>query len=431
MRLLEDSRDRCLAAVYVIGMFAGHIHAARAAEEEATLEFSGQIRERFESIKNPVFGLAQVPSDDYLLHRLTLAARAKAGPHFALNSEIVSAHVSNSASAMSGTQDNPLDLLQLYADGEFKAHGTVRLRLGRQALALGTARLVSTRDNTNVRRAFDGLRITWTRARMHLDAFYLRPVVPQTEVFDDKVSGAQTFWGLYLTRDAAALDSSVIDLYYLGLRNERASFALESAPELRHTVGAHVFGASGPRDWNLEAAWQWGSFGASRIRAWTLSSDVGYTLSAWPLTPRLGLKADIITGDRNPHDATLETFNPLFPKLNYFSDANVAVPANLIDLQPTISLKVTESLRVGGSWNALWRYSRNDAFYIAPLQPIVTPTKASGRHLGQQWSSTLEWRLLSNTSFTAGFVSFRPRSSLQASGAVSGRFVYGSIQTNF
>jgi hypothetical protein len=430
MRLLEDSRQRWLTAVYVIGMFAGHMHSARASNEEVTLEFSGQIRERFESISHPSFGLASEASDAYLLHRGTLAALVNAGKRFALTSEIVSAHVSGAVTTLSGAQDNPLDLLQFYAEGKF-VDGSVRMRIGRQALALGTARLVSMRDNTNTRRSFDGLRASWTRERMHLDAFYLRPVLPQTEVFDDKASRVQTFWGLYLTRDAAQSESSGIDLYYLGLRNERAYFALESASELRHTVGARLFGASESNDWNFEAAWQWGSFGASRVRAWTLSSDVGYTLAAWPLMPRLGLKADIITGDRNPHDATLETFNPLFPKLNYFSDANIAVPANLCDIQPIVSLKVTESLRVSGSWNALWRYSREDSFYIPPLQPVVTPTKAPGRYLGQQWSMTAEWRLLFNSSLTAGFVSFTPGPSLRESGAVSGKFFFASIQTNF
>jgi hypothetical protein len=307
----------------------------------------------------------------------------------------------------------------------------MRLRVGRQVLALGTARLVSTRDNTNVRRSFDGLRTSWARGRVHLDAFYLRPVLPRTEVFDDRSTSDQKFWGLYLTRDALQSGASGVDLYYLGLRNKRASFALESASELRHTVGAHAFGVSESRDWNLEAAWQWGMFGASHIRAWTVSSDVGYTLTALPLMPRLGLKADIVSGDRNPRDTTLGTFNPLFPKLTYFSDANVAVPANLYDIQPNISLKVTESLRVSGSWNALWRYSRADAFYIPPLRPVVMPASDSARFLGQQWSSTLEWRVRPGATLAAGFVRFKPGATLRNQAALSGQFFYASVQVDF
>lgn len=375
--------------------------------------------------------MAPEADDDYLLHRLMLAANATAGPHFALNGEIVIARVSGAATPVAGTQDNSVDVLQFYADGKFEAGSTVRLRAGRQSLALGSARLLSMRDNTNVRRSFDGLRATWRQARVHLDAFYLRPVLPGTGAFDDSATAGQAFWGLYWTRDARRSGTSGTDLYYLGLRNERASFSMQTAPELRHTVGTRIFGASRARDWNLEAAWQWGSFGASHIRAWTLSSDVGYTLTAWPLTPRLGFKADIISGDRNPHDTTLETFNSLFPKLNYFSDANVTVPANLCDIQPTVSLKVNDSLRVNGSWNVLWRYSRDDAFYLPPLKPVTTFGTASGRYVGQQWSSTMEWRLPSRVTFTAGFVSFRPGSSLRQAGGASGQFFYASAQVDF
>jgi hypothetical protein len=424
-------RSWWLVALYVIGSYAGHIQAARSSPKEISLDVGGQVRERFESISHPGFGLAHEAGDDYLLHRVTLSVNATAGPHVALSSEIVIAGVSGATTPMAGTQDNPLDVLQFYVDGEFEAGSAMRLRAGRQSLALGTARLVSKRDNTNVRRSFDGLRATWTHERVHLDAFYLRPVLPRTGMFDDTGATGQSFWGLYLTRDAMQSGTSGIDLYYLGLRNERATYLLQTAPELRHTVGTRIFGATRVQDWNLEAAWQWGSFGASRIRAWTLSSDFGYTLFAWPLTPRLGLKADIISGDRNPHDTSLGTFNPLFPKLNYFSDANVAVPANLCDIQPTVGLKVTESLRVNGSWNALWRYSRDDAFYLPPLKPVRTLSRTSGRYLGQQWSSAVEWQLLSSVAFTAGFVNFKPGSSLRQAGGSGGQFFYASAQVNF
>jgi hypothetical protein len=424
-------RNCWLVALYVIGSYSGHIWAEPASAEKMRLDVGGQVRERFESISHPGFGLAHDVSDDYLLHRLTIAASAIAGPHFDLNGEMVIAGVSGAAAPMAGTQDDPLDVLQLYADVKFEAGGAVRLRAGRQSLALGTARLVSMRDNTNVRRSFDGLRATWTQERVHVDAFYLQPVLPRASTFDDTRATGQSFWGLYLTRDAKQSGTSGADLYYLGLRNARASFSLKLAPELRHTVGARVFGAARAQDWNLEAAWQWGSFGASRIRAWTLSADVGYTLLALPLTPRLGLKADIISGDRNPHDATLGTFNPLFPKLNYFSDANVAVPANLFDVQPTLGLKVTDSLRVAGSWNVLWRYSRDDAFYLPPLQPVTTLSRAAGRYLGQQWSSTLEWQATASVDVRAGFVSFTPGSSLRCAGGASGRLIYASAQVHF
>jgi hypothetical protein len=415
----------------VFGLAAIHMHAARAAQDGVMFDFDGQVRERFEASAHPGFGLAHPGSDDYLLNRVLLGAEATAGEHVALTAQVVSGSVTGSASRMAGTQDDALDVMQLFVDGMFDtADGTLRLRVGRQQLALGAARLVSTRESTNVRRAFDGVRATWTGPRTHLDAFYLEPVLPRTGVFDDTGTG-QSIWGLYLTRDDAQAVPTGFDLYYLGYRSERATFAFETANELRHTAGTRFFGAGRGPDWNLEAAWQWGSFGGSRIRAWTLSSDVGYTLSNWGLKPRLGFKADVISGDLNRDDGTLGTFNPLFPKLPYFSDANVTTPANLLDVQPMLGLVLTNALRVTGSWNVLWRYSREDAFYLPPLKPVTTLGRSAGRYIGQQWSSTIEWKVLSRVTIAAGLVVFQPGSAIRQAGGMSGRFFSTSAQVDF
>jgi hypothetical protein len=410
----------------------GQLHTASAAEG-VQLDLNGQIRERFESSVHPGFGLAEPGSDDYLLNRVLLGAQAKAGEHVALTGQIVSGSVTGADTPMAGTQDDPLDVLELFADGTFNAAGgNLRLRAGRQSLAFGAARLVSTRESTNARRTFDGVRATWTHANAHLDAFYLQPVAPRAGVFDDQATAAQSVWGFYFTRDDGAQPVSAgYDLYYLGVRNGRATFAFESAREVRHTVGAHVFGASHRRDWNIEAAWQWGSFGASHISAWTLSSDVGYTLSTWSFTPRVGIKADVISGDRDPHDGKLATFNPLFPKLTYFSDANVITPANLFDVQPTLGLTFTEALRVTGGWNVLWRYSREDAFYLPPLKPVTSVARSARRYIGQQWASTLEWKVRSRVTVAAAWVAFRPGSALRGEGGSRGRFFFASVQRDF
>ncbi len=155
------------------------------------------------------------------------------------------------------------------------------------------------------------------------------------------------------------------------------------------------------------------------------------TLSSWAFTPRVGVKADVISGDRNPHDGTLGTFNPLFPKLTYFSDANVITPANLFDVQPTLGLTLRQGLRVTAGWNVLWRYSREDAFYLPPLKPVIPFTLSGGRYIGQQWASTIEWRMRSRVTVAAAWVAFRPGSALRREGGVSGQFLFASVQRDF
>ncbi|TCI10096.1 hypothetical protein EZM97_14300 [Dyella soli] len=52
-------------------------------------------------------------------------------------------------------------------------------------------------------------------------------------------------------------------------------------------------------------------FGASKPR--DFSSLAGSTSAATAWTPRLGVRVDVAPGDRNLHDLSMETFNPLPP----------------------------------------------------------------------------------------------------------------------
>jgi hypothetical protein len=101
----------------------------------------------------------------------------------------------------------------------------------------------------------------------------------------------------------------------------------------RRARGARPWRTSGPLDYNLEIVAQTGRFGDDDIRAWTIASDTGYRIEAAG-SPRVGLRADITSGDRNPGDTRLGTFNPLFPKGAYFGLIASAGPANRMDLHP-------------------------------------------------------------------------------------------------
>jgi hypothetical protein len=290
-------------------------------------------------------------------------------------------------------------------------------------MSFGSSRLVSVRESPNVRRSFDGMRASWNGpAGTQADLFAVRPVLPEGGTWDDSSSQDQSFWGLYVTSEVSAGAGLHADVYYLGLRRKDAEFAQGIATEVRHSIGARLFGDHEGVDWNIEAVWQWGTFGDDDIRAWTLSADVGYELTGFPLTPRLGLKIDAISGDRNLQDKRLETFNPLFPKLPYFSEANVATPANLLDFQPSITFVVSQTAVISLSWNALWKHAKEDAFYAPPLSPVAGTASTDGRAIGHQASLNLEWQLTRQLEIGAAYVDFEPRNVAQSAGGRSGRF---------
>ncbi|HEX2524788.1 MAG TPA: alginate export family protein [Geminicoccus sp.] len=322
------------------------------------------------------------------------------------------------------TQQDQLDLLQAFAELRLPVGGgDLMLRGGRQEMSFGASRLVSVRESPNIRRAFDGIRTSWVDSQdQEVDAFLVRPVAPRRGSFNDSSDQSQAFWGIYGTAAFKAVPNLHYDLYYFGLESDDAEYAQGIATEHRHTIGTRLFGEWSSFDWDLEAAFQFGTFGDADIRAWTVSSDIGYTISSWPFSPRLGLKADAISGDDDLRDDRLGTFNPLFPKLPYFSEANLAAPANLLDLQPNLTLPLTPEVELGLGWNPLWKQANADAFYAPPMTPVENTAGGSSSSLGQQFITSIEWAATAQLTVGGTYVYFTPGDRLEEAGGQSGQF---------
>jgi hypothetical protein len=398
-------------------------------EGDVLVSFGGELRERVELVRNPGFGLEQ-RRDRVALHRALLHADVRTGSSVRLFAQLGTFNESGRTNERAPTDKDRLDLTQGFV--EIRPGGTHRsLRLGRQEMAFGSSRLVSVREGPNVRRSFDGVRVFGEVGDFRLDGFHVRPVLTMPGIFDDRPRGGEALWGVYATGPVSAAAFLNADVYYFGSNREEASFPIGVASERRHTLGARLFGAQGGRDWDLEAAYQLGSFGSRRIRAWTLATNVGLTLAELPLRPRLGLKADVASGDRNAADNVLGTFNALYPKLPYFSEAGLIAPANVVDFHPSVRLTLSEVATLQVGWNGLWRASRSDAVYSAPLSAIDGTAGGNGRFIGQQVIARVEWTPLPNLEVAAEGVIFRVGDSLRRAGGNNVTFVFASVSHRF
>lgn len=400
------------------------------ADGSSTLTLGGELRERYEYTRNPQFGLKAPGENDYLLQRASIYADAHIGPNFRTFVGLVSGLAPGWSGTPPATQEDRLDLLQAFGEATVPFGSSVfALRGGRQELSLGSSRLVGVRESPNIRREFDGARGWWAdNSGDRIDAFLVRPVTLEGGTFDDEPDGSQLFGGLYSTW---ALPMTGVDLYYLGLQRDDARFSQGTGDERRHSVGLRLFGQREAIDWNLEGVYQWGSFGSDAIQAWTASADVGYTLGDVMFSPRLGLKADAISGDGDLNDGTLRTFNPLFPKLPYFSDANLVEPANLLDLQPNVTMALAPGVTANVAWNPLWKDETADAFYVPPLVPASGTANSDGRFIGQQVSTGIEWKATDRLTLAATYVHFEPSSATREAGGQSGDFAAASVKVRF
>lgn len=194
------------------------------------------------------------------------------------------------------------------------------------------------------------------------------PVEVDPGQFDDQNVRDVWFWGVYATVPCPSLSGMQLDLYYRGLSNPHAVFNQGTGREEAHTVGTRFFGTLGHWDVNDEAIYQFGQFGSGAVNAWSVAIDHGFTLEKLWSQPRLGLRATIASGDSSASDADLQTFNPLFVRGNYFSEAGFLSPQNFIDLFQSLRIKPGPTNgRVGArhslarkSWRrnlSTWRFS--------------------------------------------------------------------------
>ncbi|MDB5365593.1 MAG: hypothetical protein JWM77_1520 [Rhodospirillales bacterium] len=371
----------------------------------ARLSLGGEVRERYQYFENPQLGLSSVRTESYVLSRVLVHAdlRFDNGVRaFVQLGEHEAPHVREP----SPTDIGRLDVQQAFLDFTTDADsGKLTLRLGRQEIGLGAQRVVSVRETPNIRRSFDGARLEWQQPGLRIDFFATRPVRNKPGVFEDALNTRQSLWGAYATV-ANVLPGTSADLYYLGFRNTAGSYAGKTGTDLRHSVGARLFGKEAGWDWDVEAVLQAGHFRDQDVRAFMAAGEVGYTFADLPLRPRLALQADVASGDGNPNDTTLNTYNPLFPKGAYFTEASINTLSNVMDLFPRLQVRPSQSLLLTAGVDFLWRYSRTDDYYRQPFIPVTGTARSRGKYLGTQSTVQADWKLDRHVSITVAYVRF-------------------------
>jgi hypothetical protein len=383
--------------------------AASAPAPIPSLRYSigGEARERFEWIRHSSWGAGVQDDNGYLLQRYMLQVAADTDS-FRLFVQLASSLESGRAGGPRSTDEDRADLHQAYVDLRLRNSRDAELvvRVGRQELEYGSARLVSVREGPNVRLAFDGLKTIIKAGRWQTDLFAARPVLTNPATWDDNGDRHRALWGLYATGPAGRLPGAHLDLYYLGLNRDKATFKQGAAREERHSFGGRLWGRQAGWDYNLELIYQLGSFGPGEIRAWTAASDLGFTVAQNGWKPRLGVKMDITSGDRDPASPSLQAFNPLFPRGSYFGEPALIGPANHVDIHPSLSVTPSIGVTLRLDWIGFWRQRRGDGLYGPAGNLLVAGAAGQSKHVGNQVEAKLEWSLTRHLTLVADAARF-------------------------
>ncbi len=183
--------------------------------------------------------------------------------------------------------------------------------------------------------------------------------------------------------------------YYARYTQDDAKYLSVSGNERRDAFDIRFAGMANGFDGDLEVMSQTGSIGNDDIRAWAVGSLSGYTFADIVWTPRLGFQFDAASGDKNPKDGVLQTFNPLFPNGFYFSLAGYTGYTNLIHVKPSLTLHPTNSVKLTLAVASQWRETTADAVYVQGAIPVPGTAGQPGSYTGTYGQLRLDWAMTS------------------------------------
>ncbi len=386
------------------------------------LTLGDEHRLRYERFGNNEWGAGRRPDESYWRYRMLPYADLRLGPRLRLFGQLQGAWSSRSEDLKNPfTDETGLDLVQGFGEYRIALSGqsVLTLRAGRQVLEYGAQRLIS--SGPNIRQACDGALVRWEQRGWKLDAFAMRPVLPDFDWFDDAADNRRKVWALYATR-------APLDLYFIGFRNDAARYAQGSGRERRYTLGARYFGASGPRSWDIEANVQAGDFNGADIRAGSLDTAFRYTFLRARYRPYVELRANVISGDGDSRKPRLNSFNPMFPTSQYFGDVGQLGPVNLVNLRPNFGLDLGGGWKLSGALTFFWRQSVEDGIYGPGLNLVRSGAGSRARYIGTQGDAALDWAANRNLSLRFVYGAFEPGRFIEETGpAQTVHFVQANV----
>jgi hypothetical protein len=383
------------------------------------LSLGGEFRFQMESETNKAFGATEPANDTFQLYRFMMHADVKYRKLFRVFVQGIEAFEEDRDLALRPSDENEWDLHQLFFDLRFLGENSPwTLRVGRQELLYGSQRLVSPLEWANVRRRFDGVKVFAKMEKWDADFFYVKPIPVRAVQFDD-YDEEFDFYGAYTTYKG--IPRHGIDGYFFAVDNtgDPRNPNGRSGDKSTYTLGTRFWGKTAGFDYEAEAAGQWGHWGGDVVQAWAVALDGGYTFDH-SVKPRVGAGFDWATGDQDPTDGSVQTFDQLFPLGHkYFGYLDLVGRQNVIGPNVNFSVwPIAEKVQSAAAWHYFWLADDSDALYNAAGAPTRRDmTGGSGREVGNELDLTVTWKLDTHSSLLVGWSHFWDAGFIQETGA--------------
>jgi len=319
--------------------------------------------------------------------------------------------------------ENPFDLRQAFVEWTHIGDTPWGFKIGRQSIQYGDNRVWGPGEWGNVGSfLWDAAKVQYDTKALLIEALYARRVRHESDRwnFDDKHFDFDAY-GLYATVKNLPTN---LDLFFVEKRGRATKPGTRQIErELRHTLGTRLDGRFlGNFDYAGTLAYQFGSWGDDRIRAWGMHTGLGYTFNhAWK--PRLGADFAYGSGDSHPGNRTVTTFDGVFGARDvlYYGRMNLFGWSNIEDYQLSLTAHPTDRLETRLDYHYFRLAAAEDSWYISPGSSLRRDaTGRSGREVGHEIDFMAKYRLNKRTSLIGIVGMFFPSAFVERTGPHQG-----------
>ena len=418
--------------------------------------FRWEIRENNFDFNDSVNALTD---DNWFLQRMRFGMTVKPAPWLkvyvqAQDSREINSDRPDFPGVLGAEGDDAFDLRQAWVEFGNAKDFPLTLKVGRQVLIYGDERLIGASDWNNIGRTFDAVKLRWEEKTWWLDAFASSVVVPERGSYNqsgffngNETHRQQIFSGLYFS--TTALGPQTTDLYVLHLhenanprfqqnpfgdtnfftlgtrmKSKPGAFAKQDAAGLSKD-GKIVVDAKPPRpvgfDYEGEFAFQIGEVRGLDLTAFAAHVGAGFTFDASWL-PRLGAGYSFGSGDGDPTDQDVETFQNLFPTNHkFYGQMDVFSWQNLHDLEVSLKAQPLKTVSLKAEFHGFWLATTDDAWYrangVAQVRPLNAVARNADSYAGSEIDLTATWNVNKHLQVEGGYSHFFAGDYLSDTGA--------------
>ncbi len=331
-------------------MLAALLYLLSSSAIAAEWHVSGDLRERYQSFDNLNFNNSANNNSWEINSRLYIKAKGEWDNGFSVFLQPQAVHTLLHTQAAGSVNLSQVDLLQAYIQHHV---GDTTITLGRQQLVYGDQRLLGHLGWKDVARTFDGIKASYNKDNIKVDAFAVHPadIVRMTPSTTNTSGDSLVTWshrnllGVYATYTQQP--KTGVDVYVI---NWNHSSNANVAPNSNiNTYGLRAFGKWHHIDATAEAVFQSGDWlsGVSQ-QASAYAFKAGYSLDTW--NTRFGFEYDYSPGDDKTNATTHKNFVfPFHTNHAHYGEMDRFSWANMKNIRLSVKTSPSKALTLMGN----------------------------------------------------------------------------------